>query len=104
MCALVTGVQTCALPISRKSARLPKSMRVPLRRFSSKTWVRPPRERPLIPADPAYEARVRESFSRQSHMATLGAEIVFIAPGEVHLAFPFEIGRASWRERVGHYG
>jgi uncharacterized protein (TIGR00369 family) len=39
--------------------------------------------------DPAYEARVRESFSRQRHMATLGAEIVFIAPGEVHLAFPF---------------
>ena len=43
----------------------------------------------MIPKDPAYEARVRESFSRQSHMATLGAEIVFIAPGEVHLAFPF---------------
>ena len=43
----------------------------------------------MIPEEPAYEARVRESFSRQSHMATLGAEIVFIAPGEVHLAFPF---------------
>src|SRR6476619_3302392 len=41
------------------------------------------------PRDPGYEARVRESFSRQNHMATLGAEIVFIAPGEVHLAFPF---------------
>src|SRR4051794_13830061 len=39
--------------------------------------------------DAASEARVRESFSRQSHMATLGAEILFIAPGEVHLAFPF---------------
>ncbi|HKH84642.1 MAG TPA: PaaI family thioesterase [Gemmatimonadales bacterium] len=39
--------------------------------------------------DPACEALVRESFSRQSHMATLGAEIVFLAPGEVHLAFPF---------------
>ena len=43
----------------------------------------------LIPKDPAYETRVRESFSRQSHMATLRAEIVFISPGEVHLAFPF---------------
>ncbi len=32
---------------------------------------------------------MRESFSRQSHMATLGAELVFIAPGEVRLAFPF---------------
>ena len=43
----------------------------------------------MIPKDPAYESRVRESFGRQSHMATLGAEIVFIAPGEVHLGFPF---------------
>ena len=43
----------------------------------------------MIPKDPAYEARVRESFSRQSRMATLGATIVFIAPGEVHLALPF---------------
>src|SRR5919197_4905576 len=43
----------------------------------------------MIPKDPAYEARVRESFSRQTHMATLGATIVFIAPGEVHLALPF---------------
>jgi uncharacterized protein (TIGR00369 family) len=42
-----------------------------------------------IPKDPAYEARVRDSFSRQTHMATLGATIVFIAPGEVHLALPF---------------
>jgi uncharacterized protein (TIGR00369 family) len=32
---------------------------------------------------------VRESFSRQSHMATLGVTIAFIRPGEVHLAFPF---------------
>ncbi len=44
----------------------------------------------MIPKDSAYEARVRESFSRQRHMATLGAEIAFIAPGEVHLAFPYD--------------
>ena len=43
----------------------------------------------VVPKDPAYEPRVRESFSRQSHMATLGVKLVFIAPGEVHLAFPF---------------
>ena len=43
----------------------------------------------MIAKDPAYEARVRESFSRQNHMATLRAEIVFIIPGEVHLAFPY---------------
>ena len=41
------------------------------------------------PKDPDYEARLRESFSRQTHMATLGASIVFIAPGQVHLALPF---------------
>jgi uncharacterized protein (TIGR00369 family) len=43
----------------------------------------------MIPKDPAYESRVRASFSRQSHMATLGARIAYIAPGEVHLALPF---------------
>jgi uncharacterized protein (TIGR00369 family) len=43
----------------------------------------------VIPKDPAYETRVRESFNRQSHMATLGATIAFLAPGEVHLALPF---------------
>lgn len=32
---------------------------------------------------------MRESFGRQSHMATLGVTIAFLAPGEVHLAFPF---------------
>jgi uncharacterized protein (TIGR00369 family) len=47
------------------------------------------REHCVIPQDPAYEARVRESFSRQSHMASLGVEIALIAPGEVHLALPF---------------
>lgn len=46
-------------------------------------------ERCVIPQDPAYQVRVRESFSRQRHMATLGATIVSIAPGEVHLAFPY---------------
>ena len=43
----------------------------------------------MIAKDSAYEARVRESFSRQTHMTTLGAKIVFIAPGELHLALPF---------------
>jgi uncharacterized protein (TIGR00369 family) len=44
----------------------------------------------VTPQDPAYEARVRESFGRQGHMATLGVSIAFIAPGEVHLALPFD--------------
>jgi uncharacterized protein (TIGR00369 family) len=43
----------------------------------------------VIPNNRTYEERVRESFGRQSQMATLGARIVFIRPGEVHLAIPF---------------
>ena len=42
----------------------------------------------FTPSDPAFEARVRESFVRQSHMATLGVTIERIAPGEVDLALP----------------
>jgi uncharacterized protein (TIGR00369 family) len=42
------------------------------------------------PKDPAYQARVRESFGRQTHMATLGVTIERIEPGEVHLALPFD--------------
>lgn len=33
------------------------------------------------PADPAYEARVRDSFGRQPFMAHLGARITALAPG-----------------------
>jgi uncharacterized protein (TIGR00369 family) len=41
---------------------------------------------PWTPADPAFSDAVRASFARQSMMATLGAEIVHLAPGEVDLA------------------
>src|SRR5690242_20182712 len=44
----------------------------------------------MIARDPSFEARVRESFARQSHMATLGVTIERIAPGEVELALPFD--------------
>ncbi len=36
------------------------------------------------------EARIRESFGRQRLMATLGVAIAYIAPGEVHLAMPYD--------------
>jgi uncharacterized protein (TIGR00369 family) len=36
------------------------------------------------------ESRIRESFARQRHMATLGATIAHIGPGEVHLAMPYD--------------
>src|SRR4051812_48003824 len=36
------------------------------------------------------EARVRESFGRQAFMATLGARLVHVAPGEVDVELPFD--------------
>jgi uncharacterized protein (TIGR00369 family) len=44
----------------------------------------------MEPQTADWEARVRESFSRQAHMATLGARIARIALGEVDLALPFD--------------
>jgi uncharacterized protein (TIGR00369 family) len=38
--------------------------------------------------DPGFEDRVRASFARQAFMATLGATIVSIRPGEVVLEVP----------------
>jgi uncharacterized protein (TIGR00369 family) len=35
------------------------------------------------------EARVRRSFARQEYMATLGADLVHVAAGEVDIAVPF---------------
>ena len=40
------------------------------------------------PSDPAFEARVRESFARQRFMATIGARLVEVAPGAVDVELP----------------
>jgi uncharacterized protein (TIGR00369 family) len=45
--------------------------------------------KPWTPANPDFSDAVRASFARQSMMATLGAEVVHLAPGEVDLAAPF---------------
>lgn len=39
--------------------------------------------------DPDFEARVRASFARQGAMATLGARLSHVAPGEVDIVLPF---------------
>ncbi len=44
---------------------------------------------PLTPPDPDYVARVRASFERQAAMATLGARLARVAPGEVDIELPF---------------
>ena len=41
------------------------------------------------PADPDFEARVRESFARQRVMQTIGARLKRVAPGEVDIELPF---------------
>jgi uncharacterized protein (TIGR00369 family) len=41
------------------------------------------------PSNPDFESRVRESFAAQKFMATLGAEVTHIAPGEVTIELPF---------------
>src|ERR1700694_326976 len=41
------------------------------------------------PRDPAWEARVREGFARQSFMTTIGAKIAALAPGRCELELPF---------------
>lgn len=35
------------------------------------------------------QARVRDSFARQSMMRTLGAELLAVRPGEIEIALPF---------------
>lgn len=43
--------------------------------------------------DPDYERRVRDSFARQRYMATLGARIISVVPGEVVIELP-------WRDEL----
>ena len=44
---------------------------------------------PFEPSDPAWESRVRASFARQPMMATIGARLERVAPGEVDVRVPF---------------
>jgi len=41
------------------------------------------------PADDGFEQRVRDSFQRQRVMATLGARLLRVAPGEVEVELPY---------------
>ena len=41
--------------------------------------------------DPDFERRIRESFSRQQFMTTLGAALERVVPGEVLIAVPFSL-------------
>jgi uncharacterized protein (TIGR00369 family) len=41
------------------------------------------------PSDPNYESRIRISFDKQEVMKTIGAKLVKVIPGEVHIEFSF---------------
>jgi uncharacterized protein (TIGR00369 family) len=43
----------------------------------------------FTPQDADYEERVRASFARQRVMATVGARLARVAPGEVEIELPF---------------
>jgi uncharacterized protein (TIGR00369 family) len=44
--------------------------------------------KPLVLRNREFAAAVRESFSRQPMMTTLGARLILVEPGRVHVAFP----------------
>jgi uncharacterized protein (TIGR00369 family) len=43
----------------------------------------------FTPPDPNYEPRIRESFTKQSAMQTIGATIASVQTGEVQVALPY---------------
>ena len=43
----------------------------------------------FTPKDPEYAARVRTSFGEQRVMATIGASLTHVGPGEVDITLPF---------------
>ena len=51
------------------------------------------------PRDPDFVARVRADFARQGLMATLGANLVNVAPGAVTITLPF---RADLTQQHGY--
>ena len=53
----------------------------------------------FAPADPDFEARVRDSFARLALMRTIGARLVKVAPGEVDIDMPV---RDDLRQQHGY--
>lgn len=53
--------------------------------------------------DPAIAAKIRASFARQALLATLGAELVEVAPGRVVIAGPI-LDLARQQHGYGHAG
>lgn len=43
----------------------------------------------FTPADPDWDAKVRDSFARQGAMETIGARLVHLEPGHAHIAVDY---------------
>jgi uncharacterized protein (TIGR00369 family) len=50
---------------------------------------------PFSAQDPQFESRVRASFDKQTVMATLGAQLARVAPGEVDVELPYRAALAQ---------
>ncbi len=47
-------------------------------------------KQPFSPLDPDFESRVRDSFSKQAMLTSLGAQIELLRAGEIHLTAPYD--------------
>jgi uncharacterized protein (TIGR00369 family) len=53
----------------------------------------------FIPPDQDFESRVHHGFNRQQLMATIGAKMTRVSPGEVHIELPFN---SAWTQQHGY--
>src|SRR3546814_6261933 len=97
-CALVTGVQTCALPIFWQAVRLLWALIVPLSPLGA--W----QPQTAVIASPAERRALFSSFDPFFRTSSQGpAAATVTALGLTLYGVNIEIGRASCRERVCQY-
>lgn len=53
----------------------------------------------FTPTNAEFEARTRAGFAHQQLMTSLGAQMTHVAPGEVHIEFPFN---PAWTQQHGY--
>lgn len=58
----------------------------------------------FTPPDADFEARVRDSFSRQPFMAAIGASLRAVAPGRVELVLPYDDRKVTQQHGFFHGG
>jgi len=58
----------------------------------------------FTPPDADFEARVRDSFSRQPFMAAIGASLRTVAPGRVELVLPYDDQKVTQQHGFFHGG